>query len=288
MTIRSPVNAGTQVSRFPHDGSSKRAKSTDGRIVFAVGDIHGCYVQLSALLEAIVEDIAAVAGNKQSLLIFCGDYVDRGPQSADVLSALVWLSRHPTLDVVFLRGNHETLLLDFLDHPKSSLPWLLRDGKVTLMSYGIDMLEIGEDTSSPYLANLRDQLMDNMPASHLQLLRHLPTKLVCGDYVFVHAGLKPGISIERQTDEDCLWIREEFLTTDYPFKKVVVHGHSWNSAAPVVTANRVGIDTGAYSTGVLTAVRLDGADITFLQSRIIATETFGLNKDQPENVVRGL
>ena len=256
-----------EIVRLPDAPPSQRATSTDGRIVYAVGDIHGCYPQLSALLEAIVADVEAADVAVPPLLVFCGDYVDRGPETANVVTALIWLARHAALDVVFLRGNHEVMLLDFIDQPEESLAWLRRDGKATLTSYGVRFSDIAPDAYDEECFRLRDRLMDKMPASHLEFLRGLPVTHVCGDYVFVHAGMKPGVPIARQDDEDCLWIGKEFLTSDYRFEKVVVHGHSWSSVEPVVLPNRIGIDTGAYATGALSAVRLDGRRIGFLQAR---------------------
>ncbi|WP_010162613.1 metallophosphoesterase family protein [Sphingomonas sp. PAMC 26617] len=252
---------------------AERARSTEGRVVYAIGDIHGRYDLVSALLEAIVADMATIVDGRPPLLVFCGDYVDRGPQSSQVLTALVWLSRQSTLEIVFLRGNHEVMLLDFLDHPDRNIPWLRRDGAQTLMSYGVDVP--GDDLASLETAcrALRDRLLDKMPASHLAFLRGLPIRTMCGDYLFVHAGLMPRVSIARQSEEDCLWIGEEFLSADYRFDKIVVHGHSWSADEPEMTANRIGIDTGAYSTGVLTAVRLEGDTIVFLQARTRSAET---------------
>lgn len=268
MTADTGVGSGDiVVTRIPHPARSERATSTDGRIVYAVGDVHGCYDLLAGLLEAIVDDIATRAGDLAPLLVFCGDYVDRGPRTSDVLAALVWMSRHAGIDVVTLRGNHEAMLLDFLDHPERNLSWLRRAGRETLASYGVPPFETDLETLEAACFQLRDQLIDRMPVSHLELLRALPLTHICGDYIFVHAGLAPGVPLAQQDEEDCLWIRGAFLTADYRFEKVVVHGHSWSTEAPVVTRNRIGIDTGAYATGVLTAVRLDGPHIAFLQSR---------------------
>ena len=253
---------------YNHTSPLQRAKSTGGRIIYAIGDIHGCYKLLSVLLEAIVDDIGTVVEDKFPLLIFCGDYVDRGPQSSDVITMLIWLSRLATVQVVFLRGNHESMLLGFLDHPEKYLNWLKYDGISTLRAYGVQVPDSGEDILVSDCQRMRNELMDRMPASHLNFLRALPIRTICGDYIFVHAGLRPRVKLARQSDEDCLWIGDEFLEVDYKFEKVVVHGHSWSSDTPEITAHRVGIDTGAYSTGVLTATRLDGPSIKIMQARI--------------------
>lgn len=269
MTEDPPISTtNVEILRWLHATPSERATSTDGRIVYAVGDIHGCYVQLAALLEAIVADVEAADVGLPPLLVFCGDYVDRGPQSANVLTALIWLARHAAVDVVFLRGNHEVMLLDFVEHPEQNLAWLQRDGESTLSSYGVPLADIVPSALDEECFRLRDRLLDRMPASHLEWLRELPVTHMCGDYVFVHAGMKPGVPLSKQDEEDCLWIGKDFLQADYRFEKVVVHGHSWSSEAPVVTANRIGIDTGAYATGVLSAVRFEGPRIAFLQARL--------------------
>lgn len=253
---------------------SARATSTEGRVIYAVGDIHGCYAQLTALIEAIVADIAKLRNEQPVSIVFCGDYVDRGPESLKVLAALVWMARQAPVEVVFLRGNHEAMFLEFLETPDRALPWLNRDGARTLASYGV-VAAADEDCF-----RLRDRLLDAMPAAHLEFLRGLPVRISCGDYVFVHAGLRPGVALARQDEQDCLWIGDEFLSSDHAFEKVVVHGHSWTSDTPQVTDHRIGIDTGVYATGVLTAVRLHGASIAFVQSRLPGAEPVGADASE--------
>lgn len=240
------------------------AAKTGGRIVYAIGDVHGCYELLTALLEAIVADAAAVKSAKLPLLIFVGDYVDRGPRSADVLSALVWLSRHAAIEVMFLRGNHEAMLFAFLEEPFRALPWLQHGGAETLESYGVI---VPDKDVAENCWRLRNEFMDRLPASHLDFLRDLPTQVTCGDYVFVHAGLRPGVPLARQKVEDLLWIRDEFLDKDHKFEKIVVHGHTWTDDKPEITRYRIGIDTGAYATGTLTAARLSDSSVEFFQTR---------------------
>lgn len=245
-----------------------RARSTDGRIVYAIGDIHGCYEHAAALLEAIVADIVVAQPAKPPLLVFIGDYVDRGSRPFSVMTMLVWLARSAPLEVAFLRGNHEAMLLGFLVNPDKYLTWLQRDGAPTLRDYGVRLPESGVVASASDCARLRNELLDCMPASHVQFLVGLPIRVSCGDYVFVHAGLRPGVKLSRQTDEDCLWIGDDFVEAGYKFEKVVVHGHSWRATEPEVTPHRIGLDTGAYSTGVLTAVRLEGSSMKFMQARM--------------------
>lgn len=243
-------------------GATAPVRSTDGRVVYAVGDVHGCYDLLKGLLEALVWDAASLDKRVGALLVFCGDYVDRGSRSRDVLDTVVWLSRQRSVESLFLKGNHEAMLLGFLDRPEQHVAWLRKDGLPTLRSYGVSI-----DAANADASHLRDALADRMPAAHLRFLERLPTLFTCGGYAFVHAGLRPGVPLARQSKDDCLWIRDAFLDSDHRFEKVVVHGHSWDTDQPQLRDTRIGVDTGAYATGVLTAVRLDGATVRFLQAR---------------------
>jgi serine/threonine protein phosphatase 1 len=235
------------------------ARSTEGRLVYAIGDVHGRYDLLTDLLEAIVTDIAAAPAEADPLLVLCGDYIDRGPSSGDVLAALVWLSRRATIEVRCLRGNHEAALLDFVERPEALPDWLAIGGETTLHGYGLDP----EDEP----AALRDALLDRMPASHLALLRAMPTWTTCGGYVFVHAGLRPGVALEAQDDRDRLSIGAPLRDADARFDKLVVHGHGGTAPEAEIRRHRIGIDTGAWRTGTLTALRLDGETTALLQTQ---------------------
>ena len=267
MTLPGASTPVVRIARRPGIPTMPRARSTGGRLIYAIGDIHGCYYQFTALLQAIVADIAASVGDSAPLVIVCGDYVDRGDRSSDVVAALVWLERHAGVEIVMLKGNHEALLLDFLDTPANGARWLQRDGHSTLRSYGVALPDDLSALRESDCRSLRNALMDRLPTAHLDLLQRLRLHVVYGDYLFVHAGLRPGVAIDRQTEEDCLWIREDFLQSSRRFDKIVVHGHSWTSAEPDISADRMGIDTGVYRTGVLTAVRLEGATVEILQAR---------------------
>lgn len=239
--------------------------ATIGAPVYAVGDIHGCYDLLHALLAEIGRDAEAHGDGTPTRLVFCGDYVDRGPDSAKVLAALAWLVRSRSVEVRLIEGNHEEMLRLFLKQPTQHRQWLMRDGRFTLESYGISVPEAPPSPAA--LIELRDALLDHMPASHHQLLRELETMVEIGDYAFVHAGIDPARPLARQEREDLLWIRREFLDHRQPFEKVIVHGHSWADDRPMVMDNRLGIDTGAYETGVLTAIRISDDAIGVIQAR---------------------
>ncbi len=216
--------------------------------VYAIGDIHGRADLLRTLLDKIQDD-AARAPDGERRIVFLGDYVDRGPNSKGVIDTLL-AGPPPGFSACHLSGNHEHMLLKFLDRPESGSHWLWNGGMETLRSYGVDF--------ESDLPALRDRLAAALPKSHHDLLRALRMYEEIGDYAFVHAGVRPGVAIADQDLEDLLWIRDEFLTSDADFGKVVVHGHT-PTRQPVLAANRIGLDTGAFSSGRLSAVVLSGA-----------------------------
>lgn len=244
-------------------GSIPTPAGVAGALVYAVGDVHGCYDLLKDLLAEIAADAAARASGRQAVLIFLGDYVDRGPQSARVMDALAWLRRRDDFDIHFLKGNHEQAMLEFLDAPERGGPWLSFGGAETLLSYGV--VPPAADAAESVYREARDALLERMPAGHLKLLLQLESMVVIGDYAFVHAGIRPGAPLEEQAEEDLLWIRRGFVDHPGPFPKIIVHGHTWLSEQPQLSEHRLGIDTGAYATGVLSAARLEDGAVEVLQ-----------------------
>jgi len=230
------------------------AKVPNGLRVYAVGDIHGCSGQLAQLLRAILEE----PWHGDKYLIFLGDYCDRGPDTKGVIDRL--LALRPGVRACFLKGNHDQTLLDFLDDPSVYRLWSGFGADQTLASYGVAPPESLDDCA---LRDARDRFAAALPPQHRRFLKNLSPSTRVGDYFFVHAGVRPGVALERQTDEDLLWIRDEFLMATAPFGAVVVHGHT-PSEAPVRRANRIGVDTGAYLTGRLSAAVLEGDDCRFL------------------------
>lgn len=235
-----------------------------GQLVYAVGDIHGSYGLFKEMLARIAQDAAGRAAGRRPILVLLGDYVDRGPDSEKVVEALVWLKRRDDLEVHLLKGNHEQALLAFLDEPDDAEPWLAYGGAATLAAYGV--------TPGGDLSLARDELLARMPASHLRLLERLELMVEVGDYAFVHAGVRPGAPLARQTENDLLWIRQGFLDVDGPFEKVIVHGHTWLDHRPQLSEHRIGLDTGAFATGVLSAVRLEDGEREILQVGMGAAE----------------
>jgi serine/threonine protein phosphatase 1 len=253
--------AGGRQGWFNRFLSKKRSlpKVPQGTRVYAVGDIHG----RMDLLEKLLVQIKTHAGQekRQNSLVFLGDYVDRGPQSKDVVDYLMRM-QWPGWDIVYLRGNHDQAVLDFLEDASFYRAWREFGAAETLLSYGVTPPRFDAEGA---FAKAHDDFLRKCPESHVEFLRSLPFFHIVGDYMFVHAGVRPGIALDRQSPEDMMWIREEFLFSDLRLDKVIVHGHS-PSERPVLRANRIGVDTGAYATDCLTAVVLEGEECTFLST----------------------
>lgn len=240
-----------------------RPPSTGGRLVYAIGDIHGHPGQLAALLRQIADDAAGEDGAERPLIVFLGDYVDRGPDSRSAIDLIVSLiDDDARFDVVALKGNHEDALVRFLDDPGFAPAWIANWGESTLRAYGVAPPS-GFDV--PACEAARAQFIGVLPDRHRTFLADLRLTLEVGDYLFVHAGVRPGVPLDAQAERDLIWIRYDFLESDEAFGKVVVHGHT-PAASPERKANRVNVDTGVYFSGALTAVRLKGEHLSFLQA----------------------
>ncbi|MET0269845.1 MAG: metallophosphoesterase family protein [Sphingomonas sp.] len=246
------------------DRAKRRTGSPAAGTVYAIGDIHGCYDLMVGLLERIVADVDRANAQDETTLVFLGDYIDRGPATADVLAALVWLERNSPLPTVFLKGNHEQIMLDYIDHPPRPQHWFRFGGRTTLRSYGVELPE--ELASDADHQTLRDRIVDHLPASHLDFLRRLRMFHENEHFVFVHAGIRMGVPLRDQKTEDLLWIRKGFLEERRAGGKRIVHGHTWVDDKPAMLAHRIGVDTGAFKTGVLTAARLQGETVGFIST----------------------
>jgi serine/threonine protein phosphatase 1 len=242
---------------------SSPSSPTAGRLIYAVGDVHGRFDALTVLLEKIRGDAHARRSSEPPVIVFLGDYVDRGPQSREVIETVLSLKPADDFEVVALLGNHEQMLLDFLGDASIGSRWTLYGGAATLSSYGVEAPRLAADSEG--WERVRSAFENTLPASHLSFIRQLDTLKVIGDFVFVHAGIRPGVSLSDQRRDDLLWIRGPFLDSNARHEKVVVHGHT-PSQEPFDGSYRIGVDTGAYATGLLTAVRLEGATRTFLQA----------------------
>jgi serine/threonine protein phosphatase 1 len=200
--------------------------------IFTVGDIHGCYDKLCALMDKLPIDM------ERDQLLFIGDYIDRGPSSIDVLDYLIDLKKRSP-DIIFLKGNHEDMLQKYLNG-SDRFTYLLNSGQQTLDAYLNK-----KDASENY----------PVPSAHLDFLNTLQMYYQTEDYIFVHAGLREKVPLESQQEADLLWIREEFIYSDYDFGKRVVFGHT-PFKEPLVQPNKIGIDTGAVYGNELTCVQL--------------------------------
>ena len=230
-------------------------------LVYAIGDIHGRIDLLMRLMKIVETDMAQHPHTNKEL-IFLGDYVDRGVDSKGVIDFL--LNKLPSsAGKVFLRGNHDDAMLRFLQGElDQAQDWLLLGGTATLVSYGVNPFrsQMMQD-----LESLRKEALGKVPESHKRFLEETVLSCERGGYYFVHAGVRPGVPLDRQNDKDKMWIRHDFLGSHADFGKTVVHGHSI-LPEPDVQPNRIGVDTGAYATGTLTALALYDSTHRFLST----------------------
>ncbi|PTQ13571.1 metallophosphoesterase [Sphingomonas oleivorans] len=240
------------------DRMARPAAVPAGLRIYAIGDIHGRRDLLDSLIAMIDEDDHRRRPAK-TMLIFLGDVVDRGPDSRGVIERLITLGDSPQ-QTLFLMGNHEEMLLLAHDgDPRVASQLDHIGGRQTLASYGVDDREF--DRSDP--ERLVRLLRERIPKQHIDFLRSFRDAIVIGDYLFVHAGIRPGIPLAEQKSSDLHWIRHEFLDHQGDHGAIVIHGHSI-SDRPEQRPNRIGIDTGAYASGRLTAIGLEGSDRWYL------------------------
>jgi serine/threonine protein phosphatase 1 len=240
----------------------KHPSVPQGELIYAVGDIHGRADLLALLLAKIAADAERSKAVKRPTLVFLGDYVDRGHDSRRVVDML--LGELPEgFDAHFLKGNHEAIMLDFLEDPSFLSQWLANGADATFRSYGMDLAELIRKGATP--DDWRRAFLASLPEAHRAFFETLELAVAFGDYLFVHAGVRPGVPLEAQDPEDLVWIRAPFLQSNQDFGKIVVHGHT-PGREPVIRANRIGIDTGAVFTDRLTALRLEGGSRKLLQA----------------------
>ncbi|SFP50629.1 metallophosphoesterase family protein [Sphingomonas rubra] len=229
----------------------------DGERVYAVGDVHGCADQFEQLLAMIDADDAA-RGPADTTLVLLGDLVDRGPDTRGVLEHAMRRAAHPRF--ALLKGNHEEMLLRAAAGHRPSLQLFNRyGGRDTLMSYGVDPVAYDEAS----FEELEALIVASVPAAHRAFLDAGRPHLTVGDYLFVHAGIRPGVPLADQVGADLRWIRDPFLGHRGSHGVMVIHGHTITDE-PDVQSNRIGIDTGAYAGGPLTAIGLEGEERWFL------------------------
>lgn len=257
----------------PPSSRQKSPSTAKGDRIYAIGDIHGRYDLLRELLKRVEAHSRTLPEPENFHLVLLGDLVDRGPDSAEILRYLVELDRN-IAGLVVLLGNHEEVMLRVYDGDTALLrSWLRIGGIETLRSFG---LEPPPRDGNPvaFLEAMRRAI----PRHLMDWMRKLPVTARSGDYFFVHAGVRPGVPLKRQTRTDMIWIREEFLQFRGEHGATIVHGHSISPGVEI-QPNRIGIDTGAYRTGVLTALYLEGE-----RREVISTEV--VNQPETSSVSR--
>ncbi len=237
--------------------SKKPPTLPPGLRIYAVGDVHGRDDALADVFARIDRDLVE-RPTLRTVQVLLGDYVDRGPATRGVLERL--LKREEEHEVLLLKGNHETFFMDFFDDPSVLDVWRQHGGLQALISYG---LKPSLKPGATERRELSEAFAQAVPAAHRKLLARLPLTYRCGDFLFVHAGIRPGVAIADQKEEDLLWIREDFLLHEREFEKIVVHGHT-PVREPEVRSNRINLDTGAYATGRLACLVIEGDRIRFI------------------------
>src|ERR1700730_8813008 len=237
----------------------RRPSLPAGLRIYAVGDIHGRLDLLNELLARIDAD-AALRPAPRPLYVFLGDYIDRGPSSRETIDRLI--EHGATHETLFLKGNHELIAIKCLSDRGLFDQWLRLGGLETLVSYGVpaEILASGKQ-----IAELQSAFHGALPQTHFRFFRDLQTSFSCGDFFFAHAGVKPNVELSRQKEDDLLWIREEFLSSNCDFGKIIVHGHTPVSEIEI-KPNRINIDTGAFATGRLTCLVIEDERLSVIDT----------------------
>lgn len=248
-------------------GRQSRSMALDTpEVIYAIGDVHGKLHSLETLLTKVCVDLTSLATDRPSHLVFLGDYIDRGEDSSGVLNYLSTLSATNTTPfdrLTFLRGNHEELMTRFLENPEHD-DWLTFGGLETLISYGVpDLLQYMQVEDKTEMVAV---CLECIPNRHLDFLYHkLEASYTSGDVFFCHAGVNPDVPISQQKDQTLMWGHPEFMERGGPDGHTIVHGHRIRRS-PDIGPNRLGVDTGAYHTGILSAVRIYDNDFKFIKT----------------------
>jgi serine/threonine protein phosphatase 1 len=227
--------------------------------IYAIGDIHGRLDLLDELLARISSDIA-LRPTARPLYVFLGDYIDRGSASRETIDRLI--EHGNTHESVFLKGNHELIAIKCLSDRGLFDQWLRLGGLETLVSYGVPAETLA---NGKQIAELQSAFHGALPQAHFRFFRDLKNSFECGDFFFAHAGVKPDVELSRQKENDLLWIRGEFLTSKDDFGKIIVHGHTPTHEIEV-GPNRINIDTGAFATGRLSCLVLEGEELSVIDT----------------------
>jgi len=228
------------------------------KCIYVIGDIHGRLDLLQKLHKLILRDIKKYP-HHQKKMIYLGDLIDRGDESKEVIDTII--KPFKPFEVIALKGNHEDMLLKFLKNPRTAPVWFINGGLQTLTSYDIPITA----TQKLDFQELRKALEYHLPKKHLLFFQTLKTHYVDENYYFCHAGVNPDYALDKQPEEDLIWIREPFISSTKDFGKIVIHGHTY-TAYPVISHNRIGIDTGAVFTNTLTCLVLTDQERYFLHT----------------------
>lgn len=229
------------------------SRTPKGRRIYAIGDVHGSADLLNRLIDKILSD-SAERERRQGTLVVLGDFIDRGSQSAEIVHGLY--AQRESKNLIVLLGNHEAAMIAAYRGDRKALHFWLRFGGIdTLRSFGVDVAAIDMDD----IHSVTGMLHRHIPFEIINWMETLPTSYRAGDYLFVHAGIRPGIRLRQQQTADMLWIRDVFLDSEEDHGVVVVHGHSPTARVDFRT-NRIGVDTDAYESGILSAVGLEGEE----------------------------
>ncbi|WP_293881608.1 metallophosphoesterase family protein [Sphingomonas sp.] len=249
----------SRAPRSEQQAAARQYRLPDGERIYAIGDVHGRLDCLDALMARIEADKSA-RGPADTTLVFLGDLMDRGADSRGVIvRAMEIAATRPT---ILLMGNHEEIFIHAWEGDRRAASLLHRvGGRETVMSYGVD----AHDYDAGDLGELTELLGERVPASHITFLRNFADSYSRGDYLFVHAGIRPGVALEAQDPSDLRWIRREFLEDARDHGPMIIHGHSITEEVDE-RPNRIGIDTGAFASGKLTAIGIEGTERWFLTS----------------------
>ena len=237
----------------------QRPSLPTGLRIYAIGDIHGRLDLLEKLLAWIDTDIE-LRPTGRPVCVFLGDYIDRGPSSRATIDRLI--EHGATHETVFLKGNHEQIAIKCLSDRGLFDQWLRLGGLETLVSYGVPAETLA---NGKQIAELQSAFHSALPQAHFRFFRDLKNSFECGDFFFAHAGVKPNVELSRQKENDLLWIRGEFLSSKDDFGKIVVHGHTPTREIEV-GPNRINIDTGAFASGRLSCLVLEGEDLSVIDT----------------------
>lgn len=247
--------------RKPRLSPIDQASLPDGLRVYAIGDIHGRRDLLDRLLDQIAADDRA-RGPSDMHIVFLGDLMDRGPDSAGVIDRAMDLAQTMGQNCHFLMGNHEEVYLAAATGDEKLVRFFCKiGGRETILSYDISP----QDYNALDMEQLAARIPDLFPQRHIDFIARFKDRIVMGDYAFVHAGIRPGIPIDQQRPKDLRWIREDFILDEAPHDKLIVHGHTITDDVEECP-NRIGIDTGAYMSGMLTALGLEGGNRWYLKT----------------------